>query len=111
RAGERLYLWSSNAYMLRREALLKEMQGRSFSAGVELSALETNADNFLSQVRSNETATFTRMGKFPPSQLFFEAKPAIEGSRLFPIFKRMPKGGLLHIHESSSGRCEFVVTN
>jgi adenosine deaminase CECR1 len=105
------YLHSTNAYAVRRESLLGEMQAHSFSSTVRLSALETNVDNFLSQVRSSETSNFVTRRKFPPSQLFFQAKTNIENSRLFPIFRRMPKGGLLHIHESSSGRAEFVITN
>ncbi len=105
------YLHSSNAYALRRESLLGEIQARSFSSAMILSALETNVDLFLDQTRSNETVQFVGQGKFPPSRPFYEGKPVIESSRLFPIFKSMPKGGLLHVHESTAGRGEFVITN
>lgn len=105
------YLHSSNGYVLRRESLLGEIQARSFSSAMILSAVETNVDLFLNRVRTNETAQFVAQGKFPPSRPFYEGKTVIEGSRLFPIFQRMPKGGLLHVHESTAGRGEFVITN
>ena len=111
RSPDLLYLRSTNAYALRRAKLMGEIQARSFSSALQLSAAETNVDNFLSRVRSNETARFVATGTFPPSHMFFQARTNIEGSRLFSIFRRMPKGGLLHVHESTSGRCEFVITN
>lgn len=104
-------LLSNEDYATRRKKLLVDMHSRSFSGEITLSAAETNADHFLSLTRSNETAAYKISGTFPPSKLFFEARTNIEQSRLFPILKKMPKGGLLHVHDSSSGRCEFVLTN
>ncbi len=107
----RKYLRSDEAYVAHRERLVAAMQSHSFSADLRLTAAETNVDNFLNFVRSNETTRFKTAGNFPPSRMFFEARTNIQNSRLFPILKKMPKGGLLHVHDSSSGRCEFVLTN
>jgi adenosine deaminase CECR1 len=105
------FLRSDNAYLERREHILATMRAQSFCADIKLSPAETNVDGMLSQVRSNETFRLMTAGKFPPARMFFEAKADIEQSSLFPVLRRMPKGALLHVHESSSGRCEFVLTN
>jgi len=104
-------LRSTNDYFQRREKLLKTSPVQGFFSAPWLTASETNADRFMDRVRSLETSNFNRLGKFPPAQMFFHARPAIEGSRLFPIFQRLPKGGVLHVHESASGRSDFVITN
>src|SRR6185436_17943494 len=85
----RPYLHSDEAYIAHRKELIAAMKGHSFSGDVQLTAAETNADHFLRQVRSKETAVFKTAGNFPPSQFFFEARTNIENSRLFPIFKKM----------------------
>jgi len=104
-------LRSTNDYFQRREKLLKTIPVQGFFSAPRLNASETNVDRLMDQVRSLETSNFNRLGQFPPAQMFFHVRPAIEGSRLFPIFQRLPKGGLLHVHESSSGRSDFVITN
>jgi adenosine deaminase CECR1 len=104
-------LLSDEDYETRRKKLLVDMYTHSFSADTVLSAAETNVDNFLGAIRSNAIADYKASGAFPPAQHFFNVRTNIEQSPLFPIFKRMPKGGLLHVHESAAGRCEFVLTN
>src|SRR5688500_12477621 len=100
------YLRSLDAYFKKRGEVLDTLQQEHFCADVPLNQAETNANNILSQMRSNEVAFYKTNGRsiFPPSRLFFEAKADIEASKLFPIFKRMPKGGLLHTHDLSAGR-------
>jgi adenosine deaminase CECR1 len=105
------YLRSLEAYDKKRDEVLQTLQQEHFCANVPFNKTEENADGLLSQLRSNEVAFYKSNGRFPPSRLFFEAKADIEASKLFPIFKRMPKGGLLHTHEASAGRAEFIVTN
>lgn len=102
---------AENNYATQRGQLVAELQAQSFCSGVQLSTAEINVDRWLGRVRADETAHFVAAASFPPSQMFFHARPGIESSRLFPIFQRMPKGGLLHLHESSCGRCEFVLAH
>ncbi|KAH8327271.1 hypothetical protein KR074_009192, partial [Drosophila pseudoananassae] len=42
---------------------------------------------------------------------FFKAKPLIDKSKVFQFLRRMPKGGLLHLHNSASVSSEWVVNN
>lgn len=104
-------LHSEEDYETRRKKLLVDMYTHSFSADMVLSAAETNVDNIFNAVRSNAIAGYKLTGNFPPSKPFFNVRTNIEQSPLFPILKRMPKGGLLHVHDSAVGRCAFVVTN
>ena len=48
---------------------------------------------------------------YPPAMHFFRAKPLMEKSKVFQLIKKMPKGSLLHVHNSASVSSEFVVKN
>lgn len=48
---------------------------------------------------------------YAPGLHFFKAKPIIEQSEIFKIIKKMPKGAVLHMHNSASVSSEWVVKN
>lgn len=48
---------------------------------------------------------------FPPSMHFFRAKALIEKDPIFDVIKRLPKGGLLHVHNSAAVSSEWIVRN
>jgi adenosine deaminase CECR1 len=48
---------------------------------------------------------------FAPSLHFFHAKPLIEKDPIFEIIKRVPKGGVLHLHNSAGVSSEWVIKN
>lgn len=49
--------------------------------------------------------------KFAAGLHFFKAKPIIEKSEIFKIIKKMPKGAVLHMHNSASVSSEWIVKN
>jgi adenosine deaminase CECR1 len=50
-------------------------------------------------------------GSFAPSLHFFHAKPLIEKDPIFEIIKRVPKGGVLHLHNSAGVSSDWVIRN
>lgn len=48
---------------------------------------------------------------YAPSMHFFHAKPLIEKDPLFDIIQKVPKGGVLHLHNSAGVSSEWVIKN
>lgn len=46
---------------------------------------------------------------FPPAKPFYQSKEHIEQTNLFQILRKMPKGGLLHLHGSASGSIDWII--
>ena len=46
---------------------------------------------------------------FPPARYFYQSQEHIEQTGLFQLFRKMPKGGLLHLHPAASGDLHWVV--
>lgn len=47
---------------------------------------------------------------FGPSQHFFDVMDQIRASKLFKIIRRMPKGGILHAHDTALASVDFLVS-
>lgn len=47
---------------------------------------------------------------FGPSQHFFDVMDQIRTSKLFKIIRRMPKGGILHAHDTALASVDFLVS-
>lgn len=48
---------------------------------------------------------------YAPSMHFFHAKPLIDADPIFDVIKKVPKGGLLHLHNSAGVSSEWVIKN
>lgn len=46
---------------------------------------------------------------FPPAEPFYKVKSQIEKTILFDIFRKMPKGGQLHMHTSAAATAEWIL--
>ena len=85
------------AYMKERAALLESEQAEWCGGGLQtLSAVEVKADQVLRAARALDEAN---SGSLPPlpSVHFFDAKPRIEKSAVYPLLQAMPKGAALHV--------------
>ncbi len=86
--------------------------------GVPLSAAEKCISDFMDGFRkrkmNNKYVCATRNALeepqiYPPIRPFYEVREEIERDPLFEIFKRMPKGGNLHIHTSATLKAEDFI--
>lgn len=48
---------------------------------------------------------------FAPSMHFFHAKKIIDQDPIFEIIKRLPKGGILHLHNTAGVSSEWIIKN
>jgi len=85
-------------YMKARKRLIQAELAMRFDAGITLSSEEKEANRRLMLLKQKE---FERTREyFPPAHNFLKSKTKqmIEQSPILEIMKRMPKGGILHVH-------------
>lgn len=99
-----------SAYQQSWTALEQENEKLAFDADLKLSDAEQSLDKKLFTLRK-QFITETENQKIPLySRSFNEIKPMIESSKLFEIFRSMPKGGLLHTHSGGITDVKWVIT-
>ncbi|MDW3196294.1 MAG: hypothetical protein R8G66_28230 [Cytophagales bacterium] len=88
-------------YLHQRSELIKENESLRFDADIVLNAQEKALDEKLVTLRKEMTADYLKTSFFPPSEPFFKSKEHIEETTLFQLFRKMPKGGIQHLHSSA----------
>ncbi|MEO8447889.1 MAG: hypothetical protein ABI528_10360, partial [bacterium] len=74
--------------------------------------LSGNEQKFSDYLSTLQRSFINTTGKdFPPSNFFYEGKNMIDTNLVFTIFRKMPKGGLLHLHPSAGNNAEWMVKN
>ncbi|XP_013913627.1 PREDICTED: adenosine deaminase CECR1 [Thamnophis sirtalis] len=94
-----------------REMLLEMEKIRRTGGNLTLRPEEEEFNSKLMKLKEAEIATAMETGLFPPAMHFFKAKELIEKSAVFDILKKMPKGGLLHIHDYAMVSPEWLIYN
>jgi len=100
-----------NKYDEHRASLVELLHQHSFAHAVQLSPAELQLDSIILAERTNDLAVTLTNGKSIPELPFLETRERIQTNRVFKVFQRMPKGGLLHVHDVSVGRAEWLATN
>lgn len=79
---------------------------------IYLSPREQAADDILLKMKEKAVKLgILESGTYAPSLHFFHAKPLIDKDPIFEVIKRVPKGGVLHLHNSAGVSSEWVVKN
>jgi len=89
-------------YMNERNKIVQKDSTYSFSSDIQLSSDELMLDTQLSALRKTMTATYLKDSFFPPSRYYYKSKDTIQNNTLYNLVQQMPKGGLMHIHTSST---------
>ncbi len=98
------------SYQEARERLVRQDHARRLSSALVLSAEEEAADRRLSSLRKAEEE---RVGAYlPPAHSFLldRTRRLVEESPLLEVMKRLPKGGILHVHGSAGGDLHWLVS-
>lgn len=102
-------------YLAKRKALLLEEQSmRIGGTGGTLTPEEREVDGLMmAEKRQLIEAAKINGSDFPASHSFLNqtARLAMEATEAFKIIRRMPKGGLLHVHDTSYTSLDWVVKN
>ncbi|UCC41238.1 MAG: hypothetical protein JSV96_07390 [Candidatus Aminicenantes bacterium] len=90
-------------YMKARQRLVQAELELRFDAGIKLSPAEEEANNKLLELKQAEIERTKNY--FPPANSYLksETRQQIEQSPILDIMKRLPKGGILHVHGVAMG--------
>jgi len=98
-------------YMEARQRLIEAELALRFDAGITLTPEEEKANQWLMALKRDEIER-TR-GYFPPAHSYLKTKTKelIDQSPILEIMKRMPKGGILHLHGIALGDSQWLVSH
>lgn len=90
-----------------REALMHQENSMQVGGRVLMSEAEQRLDARLRRLKEEEVARAV----FLPAMHFFKARPLIRKSPVYDLLQKMPKGGVLHVHDFSMVAVEWLVSN
>lgn len=101
-----------DAYLAQRQQVIRDERNTGFESDApELTDREQLANAVVMAAKNAELAAgHSDPHTFGPSQHFFDAMDQIRGSKLFKIIRRMPKGGILHAHDTALASVDFLVS-
>lgn len=98
-------------YERERKDLLKSERGSGFGSEIILNEKEEVANKIIMAAKEDElNIGFEKPHLFNPSRHIFEVLDVVKESKLFQIIQKMPKGGILHAHETAMCSADYVVS-
>lgn len=95
-----------------RDLILDAEKKHRTGGNAYLTDKESQANAILAKLRSKALLEgITNSTGFAPAMHFFLAKPLIESSPIFHILKAMPKGSVLHLHNTAAVSSKWVIKN
>ena len=96
-------------YLQQRKALLQKDSLLYFNHNIILSKQEQRLDQKLSALKNKMVTSYKADHFFPPARNFYLSKKHIESTPLFSILKKMPKGGILHLHADAASDADWML--
>ncbi|XP_050458354.1 adenosine deaminase 2-like [Cataglyphis hispanica] len=97
-------------WQIRWQLMMNERRS-SLGGQLELNSIELIANKILMSIKSQEIHEGFISNNFLPSRNFLEVVSEIEKSEVFKILREMPKGALLHAHESALVSLDYKLNN
>ncbi|XP_078033658.1 adenosine deaminase [Augochlora pura] len=99
-------------YKTLREQILRHEQRFMLGANLTLNDLEQTANEILMKEKFKEIeAGFKDPKKFLPSRNFMTAKKDIDKSEVYQFIRKMPKGAVLHGHDTALATADYLYNN
>ncbi|XP_032662640.1 adenosine deaminase 2-like [Odontomachus brunneus] len=99
-------------YWQLREQLLMDEKRLALGGDLELGPVEVKANQVLMAAKNREILNGFRTGdSFLPARNFMEVIPEIEKSEVFKILRELPKGAILHCHDTAIVSHEYKLYN
>lgn len=97
-------------YHTRKQFINDEIE-YAFGSDIHLNKQEQKANAIIMAAKEAEYANgIASPNTFTPSRHIFESLTTIKQSKLFRIIRRMPKGGILHAHDTAFCSTDFIVS-
>jgi len=100
---------TADGYQELRQQLKAYDSAYSFDAELVLSAKEQQLDRQLRRIQQQMLRHYDSISFFPFARYYYKSGKAITNNQLFEVLRRMPKGGIMHIHSSAMGAFEWMV--
>jgi adenosine deaminase CECR1 len=97
------------SYLRQRRQLTQIDADGRFDATTRLSTAEQRVDARLVALRKQLIKQYRDEKRFPPSEPFHAVKDEIRKTQLYQMLRDMPKGGVLHLHTSSTAPASWIV--
>lgn len=99
-------------YEAERDGIVAKEHGSNFESDTpELTEREVLANEIVMAAKQTELeAGYADPYSFAPSRHFFDVIDQIRESKLFKIIRKMPKGGILHAHDTAIASVDFLVS-
>jgi len=92
-----------------RQQYVQQDSAQAFDADIILNDREKMANRRLKAIQQEMLDHYKKINFFPPARYFYQSQKHIEQTGLFQLLRKMPKGGLLHLHPAASGDLHWVV--
>lgn len=96
-------------YLAVRQKLLESDSLQAFDAHIKLSNEEQKAADKLNKLQKEMNDVYKEENYFPPEHNFYNWRDYMYGTKLFEILKKMPKGGIHHLHPVTLQDYEWIV--
>lgn len=96
-------------YLAARQKLIQNERRLNPASKIRLSPDEKVANDYLMSLKRDEIKGTS--GSFPPAKNFFLVKSKVAESPLLEIFKKMPKGAILHAHPGAIGDFHWLISD
>ena len=97
-------------YMNLRETWVSTDLQQTSYADQQLNPSEAKLDQKLRQLQQEMIRNYKDAHFFPPAGNFYQYKSHIQENHLFQLLKKMPKGGLLHLHPPAAGQADWIIS-
>lgn len=102
---------SLEEYLSQRQKLKNEEFEASFESDVQLTDVEEEANEIIMRAKNKElNRGLADPSSFNPARHIFEVLQEVKESDLFKILKKMPKGGILHAHDTALCSADYLVS-
>ncbi|MEM9325037.1 MAG: hypothetical protein AAGA85_05255 [Bacteroidota bacterium] len=88
-------------YESKRQSLITSDLALRFDSEMHLSPKEQQVNQRFIALRDSMISGYLSSGFFPPAEPFHLSKQHVEETALFKLLRRMPKGGIHHLHGSA----------
>ncbi|XP_055606544.1 adenosine deaminase AGSA-like [Uranotaenia lowii] len=101
---------SYEAFLAQRKEIIQQEESRALGADIVLTEDETKVNEFVMKLKKAELEEgFNAPVEFAPSRHFFQVLDKISQSPLYQLLRKMPKGGILHTHDTAMGNTDAII--
>ncbi|MEZ5041654.1 MAG: hypothetical protein R2828_17300 [Saprospiraceae bacterium] len=96
-------------YLSLRDSIMGLDSTLYFDREVDLNPKEAHLNRVLAAEQKTLLDHYKATHFFPPARNFYQSKAHIEATKIFEVIRKMPKGGVLHLHQLAMSDADWVV--